>query len=187
MPAETLDGEALRYAVIGASGDARLRSMLAAADVTEVVASARWEASHGTVQGYAVTVAFCVEDLATLDASPATRDLLEHGFAVAVAAAPTRALTALRTRWNGRGIAPLETYREAARTSVEVSLDEAVCRYRAARGEHPEALAGLRVEEAGDGVHVSTVEPVEHRARQPIEAALAALLGRPATVRWHVR
>ena len=187
MPAEALDGGALRHAVIGASGDARLRAMLEAADVTAVAAPVRWEASHGTVQGYAVTVALCAEDLATLDASPATRDLLEHGFAVAVAAAPTRALTALRTRWNRRGIERLGTYREVARTSVEVSLDEAVRRYRLARAEDPGAPAGLRVEELGDGVSVSTAAPVDRRARQPIEATLASLLGHVATVRWRVR
>nr|MBK7067896.1 hypothetical protein [Deltaproteobacteria bacterium] len=187
MPAETLDGEALRRAVILASGDARVRAMLETAEVAAAEAGVRWEASHGEVRGYAVTVALCAEDLATLDASPATRDLLERGFAVAVATAPDRSMTALGTRWNRRGRVTVATYREVARRSVEVTLDEALRRYRDALDPRAPLPDELRVDEDGGVVTVSARAPLDRAARQPIEAALASLLGPSLQVRWRAR
>ena len=187
MAAEALDGEGLRAAVIGASGDARVRAMLATAEVTAAATAAYWEASHGGVRGYAVTVALCAEDLATLDASPATRDLLESGFAVAVGATPDRAMVALTTRWNRRGVAHGGTYREVARTAVEVTLAEALRRYGATRGDGCVVPAGLHIDEAGEVLDVSTRAPVDRRVRPSIKAALAAMLGPQLTVRWSVR
>jgi len=187
VAAESLDGEALRQAVIVASGDARVRQMLGSADVSAVDAGVRWEASHGAVSGYAVTVALCAEDLATLDASPATRDLLERGFAVAVADSPGRSMTALSTRWNHRGRVPEGPYREVAWRSAPVSLDEALRRYLATIDPGEEFPSDLRVEDDGVRVTASSAAPLDRGARQPIEAALASLLGPSREVRWRVR
>lgn len=187
MPAEGPDGAALRAAVIGASGDARVRAMLESAEVTAVAAAARWEASHGAVQGYAVTVTLCAEDLAALDASPSTRDLLERGFAVAVAASPDRSMTALATRWNGRGLLRPGTYREAARASVEVTLDDGLRRYLSTLGAGADLPAELRAEESPVGATVSARAPLDRRARRAVEAALASMLGPGTDVRWAVR
>lgn len=187
MAAETLDGEALRQAVIVASGDARVRQMLGPAEVSAVDAGVRWEASHGVVSGYAVTVALCAEDLATLDASPSTRDLLERGFAVAVAASPDRSMTALGTRWNRRGRVPEGPYREVAWRSAPVTLDEALRRYRATLDPSAELPSDLHAEDEGARVTVSADAPLDRVARQPIEAALASLLGPSREIRWRVR
>lgn len=187
MAAEELDGGALRQAVINACGDARVRAMLESADVTAVAADSRWEASHGAVQGYVVTVALCAEDLGLLDASPATRDLLEHGFAVAVGSAPDRAMTALSTRWNRRGAVRVESYRDIAHGSIEVSLEEALHRYRQTLEAGAVVPSDLFVEEVGVGVSVSSPAPLDARARQLIESALASLLGGKRNVRWSVR
>lgn len=187
MAAETLDGEALRQAVIVASGDARVRLMLGAAEVSAVDAGVRWEASHGAVNGYAVTVELCAEDLATLDASPSTRDLLERGFAVAVAGSPDRSMTALSTRWNHRGRVPEGPYREVAWRSAPVTLDEALRRYRATLDPGEVVPADLHLEDEGARVTVSSDAPLDRGSRQPIEAALASLLGPARELRWRVR
>ena len=183
MPAEAIDGEALRRAVIAAAGDARVRAMLEAAEVAAVAAGARWEASHGAVHGYAVSVGLCAEDLARLDASPATRDLLERGFAMAMASAPDRSMTALATRWNRRGTARGGSYREVARSSDAVTLDEALRRYGEVAG-WPSLPTDLQVEEDRGGVRVRTAAPLDRAAQRLIEAALASLLGAGRTVSW---
>lgn len=161
--------------------------MLESASVEAVEAGVRWEASHGEVRGYAVTVALCAEDLATLDASPATRDLLERGFAMAVATAPDRSMTTLGTRWNRRGRVTVASYREVAIRSVEVSLEEAVQRYCEALDPRAPSPGGLRIDEEKGGVIVTSGAPLDRAARQPIAAALASLLGPSLHVSWRVR
>lgn len=183
MAAEAIDGEALRRAAIAAAGDARLRAMLETAEVAAVAAGARWEASHGAVHGYAVTVGLCAEDLAALDASPATRDLLERGFAMAMASAPDRSMTALATRWNRRGIARGGSYREVARASDAVTLDEALRRYGEVAGWGPVG-AGLRVEERRGGVRVRAAAQLDRGTQRVVEAALVSLLGAGHDVTW---
>jgi hypothetical protein len=183
VAAEAIDGEALRRAVIAAAGDARLRAMLETAEVAAVAAGARWEASHGAVHGYAVTVGLCAEDLATLDASPATRDLLERGFAMAMASAPDRSMTALATRWNRRGTAHGGSYREVARSSDAVTLDEALRRYGEVAG-WASLPADLHVDEHRGGVRVRAAAQLDRTAQRLIEAALASLLGAGKDVSW---
>jgi hypothetical protein len=184
VAADRLDGEALRAGVIAASQDPRVRAMLGAAEVTAVATEARWEASEGGVRGYAVELALCAEDLAALDASPGTRDLLEHGFAVAVAASPRRSMVSLRTRWNGRGAAHAGTYREVARAAVEVTLEEGLRRYASARGEGLTTPDGLRVTVTPARIEVRTDQPVARDGRRRLEEALRAMLGPGRVVRW---
>ncbi|MDB4932772.1 MAG: hypothetical protein JWM10_5256 [Myxococcaceae bacterium] len=186
MPAEALDGEALRLAVIAAGPPPPVAGMLGAAEV-RAGAGARWESSHGAVQGYAVTVALCAEDLAAVDASPSARDLLERAFAAAIGATPGHALTALAARWNRRGAVRVTTYREAATAAVAVTLDEGLRRYHRARGEGGALPDDLRLEEALGVVLASTTSKVARRERAPVEAALASMLGADVKVRWSVR
>jgi hypothetical protein len=186
VAAEALDGEALRLAVIASGPPSTVAALLASAEVS-AAPGARWESSHGAVQGYAVAVALCAEDLAALDASPSLRDLLERAFAGAVGAVPGRSMTALAARWNRRGALHVTTYREASTGSVAVTLDEALRRYEAARAGGAPLRGDLRVEEALGVVLASTATAIDRRARAPVEAALASMLGAHVRVRWSVR
>ena len=181
MAVEEVDGEALRRAVIAAAGDARVCSMLETADVT-AVAAVHWEASRGAVQGYGVVVALCVEELAAVDASPATRDALERSFAQAVAADDAHAMTSLATRWNGREVVRVTNYRDSAMRSAEVGLDAALRRYLAIVDG---ADAGAWRVEEHEGVCRASATPSPDRAgRQRVERALGSLLGPTVKVEW---
>jgi hypothetical protein len=185
VAADALDGEALRLAVI-AAGAPEIRAMLGPAEVT-AVASTRWESSPGPVQGYAVTVALCAEDLAAVDASPGARDLLERACALAVGATPDHAMTSLVARWNRRGAVRVTTYREAATTSVAVTLGEALRRYLAVSDDDVVGPDELWVEEVVGGVVATTPRTARRPERGRVELALAALLGARTAVRWSVR
>ncbi len=87
------DADALHRAAIAAAPDPRLRAMLATATVTVAAENPPWAASHGSVQGYAVAVALCAEDLAAVDVSHSLRDQLVRAFAAAVAASRHHALS----------------------------------------------------------------------------------------------
>lgn len=180
MPADVLDGEDLRLAAVASAYDPRLRAALAVASVTVSRDGPPWAASHGPVQGYAVEVALCAEDLAAVDASPSLRDLLVRAFATAVAASRGRSLSSATTRWNGRVRAHATAYRDAAVESADAGLDEGLGRYLDASGS-PRPLG---VGEVGhDGVEVDG-GPTDRRARDRVEAALRSMLGPEVRVRW---
>lgn len=175
MPADHPDGEALRVAALVAAPDPRVRAMLATADVAVAPEGRPWDASHGPVQGYAVTARVCAEDLAALAASPSLHDELVRAFAAAVAASRDHSLASVATRWNRRVHAHGGTYREAALDSVEVPLEEGLSRYLDA------PAPALRER---DGGVEAVAASLDRHARERVEAALRAMLGARVSVRW---
>ncbi len=151
--------------------------MLATATVTVAPENQPWAASHGSVQGYAVAVALCAEDLAAVDTSHSLRDQLVRAFAAAVAASRHHSLSSVVTRWNRRVRADTATYRDAAVDSTEVTLAEGLRCYLAADA------GSLAAHE--DGATVTVRAPsIDRRARPKVEAALRSMLGPKVSVRW---
>lgn len=180
MPADAIDGDDLRRAAAATATDPRLRAALATAVVTVTPDGPPWAASQGPVQGHAVDVALCAEDLAAVDASPSLRDLLVRAFANAVASSRGRSLTSAATRWNRRVRAHATAYRDAAVESVEADLGEGLGRYLDASGApHPSDVS----ETAKDLVEAHG-DSLDRRARARVEAALRSMLGPGVSVRW---
>lgn len=172
------DADALHRAAIAAAPDPRLRAMLATATVTVAAENPPWAASHGSVQGYAVGVALCAEDLAAVDVSHSLRDQLVRAFAAAVAASRHHALSSVTTRWNRRVRSDAATYRDAAVDSTEATLAEGLRRYLGADADTYAA------HEEGTTVAVRAPSTTDRRARPKIEAALRSMLGPKVSVRW---
>ncbi len=171
------DADALLRAAVAAAPDPRLRSMLATAVVTVAPENKPWAASHGSVQGYAVAVALCAEDLAAVDASHSLRDQLVRAFAAAVVSSRHHALSSVATRWNRRVHAHTTTYRDVAHDSAGVTLAEGL---RCYLGADAGTFSAHEEDEA-----VTVRAPSTDRGTRPrVEAALRSMLGPKVSVRW---
>jgi hypothetical protein len=140
--------EELRRAAIeglDAHADARVRDALAHGTLALTPGVARWESSHGTVEGHHVVVAVDAERLGALRAAPGMSDALCAVLSATIASRPGEALTDLTLRWEPAVHAAHETYRDEPPEAHITSLGDALVAYLRGYGE--DDLAG-RVEDA---------------------------------------
>jgi hypothetical protein len=135
---ESWTGEELRRAaieVLGAHADERAHDALAHATLTISHGAARWEGSHGPVEGHHVTVGLDAARLGTLRATPALVDALLAAVAAAMATHLGEALLDVRLRWTRISEPTHSAYRDGPPLHGPPTLHEGLVAYLAAAGE----------------------------------------------------
>lgn len=130
--------EELRRAAIeglDAHADVRVRDALAHGTLALTPSVARWESSHGPVEGHHAILAVDAERLGALRAAPGMIDALCAVLSATIASRPGEALTDLELRWEPAVHAEHAAYRDEPPEAHLTSLGDGLVAYLRGLGE----------------------------------------------------
>jgi hypothetical protein len=168
--------------LLGDQGDPRAIDLLSQSDLSVAWAAARWDSSHGPVDGHAVTLVVDAFRLGQLRANPAVYDAACAALAQAIATHGGESLLELTARWSPDAQhAATAVYRDAP--PPRVTLTEALAAYLEGCGSIAlaDAVRRATVERAGlTEVVVRDLSGDEASSLSALTRAARDLLGEPA-------